>query len=118
VNLTEIRRGLTEMRSKLKEVNDRLHKNYDNILDSFDSEDGYPIKMFRFTAEAKSSLESLADKITLTETTYSNVLSFFGENSDKDNMMATIDFFGQLAEFVASYRVRPISRIFEWLFDS
>lgn len=109
VNLSDIRRDLTELRTKLKKITDALHQNYEDILENIDSDDGYPIKMFRFTAEAKSSLDALTDKVTLAETTYSNVLNFFGENADPASMMNTDEFFGNLNTFVSSYKVSTTS---------
>ena len=105
--MADTRKELTDLRTLLKTISDALYKNFEHSLDDIASDDGYPVKMFRFVSEAKSQLDALADKIMLAETAFSNVLRFYGE-SDNANVMTTNEFFGNLKEFLASYKVSPI----------
>ena len=110
MSLADTRKDLMDLRMRLKEISDALHKNFEDSLDNLASDDGYPIKMFRFVNEAKAQLESLTDKVTLAETAFSNLLRFYGEN-DQANAMTTTEFYGNLKEFLSSYKVRFVSNL-------
>lgn len=59
--------------------------------------------MFRFVREAQDALDSLSDRVTLAATSFSNVLTYFGEESTSNT--TTNEFFGNLNTFVAAYKV-------------
>lgn len=101
VNLLDVRKGLNELKEDLKKVSDDLRANFSDELDNIDSHDKYPSKMSRFLLHATGLVESLNDRFTLAETTYSSVVKKYGE----DESISTSDFFGVIATFVATYKV-------------
>lgn len=100
VNLADTRKGLTELQVKLKTVSGALERYFSDELD-IDSEDGYPTTMYRFVGQAKFQLDSLEDRVTLAESSFSALLAAFDEKSDTQ----TNEFFGHLNQFLASYKV-------------
>lgn len=100
MNLADTRKGLTELQTKLKTVSSALERYFSDELDA-DSEDGYQTTMYRFVGLAKSQLESLDDRVTLAESSFSSLLTAFDEKPDTQ----TNDFFGHLNQFLASYKV-------------
>lgn len=97
-----MRKGLGQLRVGLREVNEDLERHFAADLEDGDSEDGYAAKMFGFVGRAKSTLPALADRLTLTESAFSEVLVRY----DEDPKTSSPDFFGYLNQFLASWKVR------------
>ncbi|KAA1078030.1 hypothetical protein PGT21_027228 [Puccinia graminis f. sp. tritici] len=60
--------------------------------------------MPKFVREAGNSLAILKDKITLAQNSYTQILMYFGEETDKRKQMNSMAFFGIFKTFVPSYK--------------
>lgn len=101
VNLQEVRKGLGELRDGLKTIRHELQENFADI-ESSDPNDLYGKKMWVFVGEAGARLEDLVDEVTLADSSYGEVVRYYGED---DRNMTSIEFFGVFKTFVTSYRV-------------
>lgn len=89
------------LRVGIFEVSEELNRHFAEDLEDGDSEDGYAAKMFGFVGRAKTSLPALADRLTMTEASFSEVLVRY----DEDPKTTSPDFFGYLNQFLASWKV-------------
>jgi hypothetical protein len=89
------------LRVGLSEVSDDLNRHFAEGLEDSEAEDGYAAKMFGFVGRVKSSLPALADRLTMTEAFFSEVLVRY----DEDPKTTSPDFFGYLNQFLASWKV-------------
>ena len=101
VNLQEVRKGLGELRDGLKSMRHELQENFADI-ESSDPNDLYGKKMWQFVGEAGGRLDDLVDEVTLADSSYGEVVRYYGED---DRNMTSIEFFGVFKTFVTSYKV-------------
>ena len=102
VNLLDMRKGTTEIREGLKTLRSELQEHFSDV-DSSIPGDLFGKKMWRFVGEAKDRLDDLTDEVTLADSTFLEVMRYYGE--DEKNM-TSIEFFGIFKTFVTSYQVR------------
>jgi cytokinesis protein len=102
VNLQEVRKGLSELREGLKSIRLELQDHFADI-ESSDPNDLYGKKMWRFVGEASERLDDLVDEVTLADSSYGEVVRYYGED---DRNMTSIEFFGTFKTFVTSYKAR------------
>lgn len=102
VNLLEVRKGLGELRDGLKSIRNELQDHFADI-ESSDPNDLYGKKMWLFVGEAGERLDDLVDEVTLADSSYGEVVRYYGED---DRNMTSIEFFGIFKTFVTSYKVR------------
>jgi cytokinesis protein len=107
VNLQEVRKGLIELRDGLKSIRQELSEHFSDV-DSLPPEDRYAKKMWRFVGESSDRIEDLVDDVNLAETTFTEVVKYYGED---DKNMSSSEFYGIFKTFVTSYRVRVYSRL-------
>jgi len=101
VNLQEVRKGLGELREGLKSIRRELEEHFADI-ESSDPNDLYGKKLWMFVGEAGERLDDLVGEVTLADSSYSEVVRYYGED---DRNMTSIEFFGIFKTFVTSYRV-------------
>lgn len=101
VNLTDVRKGLGDLREGLKHLLLEL-ENHFNDPESITPRDGYPEKMWKFSAVAKGKLDGMVDRLALADASYQNTARFYGE---LDKLPSTSEFFGVFKQFLASYKV-------------
>lgn len=101
MNIDEVKKSSNVLRQGLAEVSDALNRHFASDLEDPDTEDGYAAKMFGFVGRARNMLPALADRITLADTAFSEVLVRY----DEDPKTSSPDFFGYLNQFVASWKV-------------
>ena len=106
VSLKEVRKESAKLREDLQSVSNALKEHFQDILDDPDSPDSYPRLMFRFVRNATSEVASLTDRVTLAETSFSAVVTYFGA----EESVSSEQFFGDLNTFVSSYRVSALLR--------
>lgn len=102
VNLLEIKKSLGELRMGLKGIRTELEEHFAN-LDGKTPDDRHAKKMWRFLGEATDRLADLVDDVTLAESTYTDVLKYYGED---DKNMQSSEFYGIFKTFVTSYKVK------------
>ena len=102
MNLQEVRKGLGELRDGLKSIRHELQEHFVDI-ESTDPNDLYGKKMWLFVGEAGGRLDDLVDEVTLADSSYGEVVRYYGED---DRNMTSIEFFGVFKTFVTSYKVR------------
>ncbi|TIB07010.1 hypothetical protein E3P89_04075 [Wallemia ichthyophaga] len=100
VNLTDVRKGLGDLREGLKHLLLEL-ENHFNDPESITPRDGYPEKMWKFSAVAKGKLDGMVDRLALADASYQNTARFYGE---LDKLPSTSEFFGVFKQFLASYK--------------
>jgi cytokinesis protein len=101
VSLEEVKKGLSTLRQGVIEVSDALNRHFAGDLEDTETEDGYAAKMFGFVGRAKNTLPALADRATLAETAFSEILVRY----DEDPKTSFQDFFSYLNQFVSSWKV-------------
>jgi cytokinesis protein len=89
------------LREGLKTLRDLLQEHFADV-DSAPSYDMFGKKMWRFVGEAKERLDDLLDEVRLADSTFIEVVKYYGE--DEKNMTST-EFFGIFKTFVTSYQV-------------
>lgn len=99
VNLQDVRKQLTELREGLKRIRQELA---DNFSDS-EQNDRYGKQMWSFVGKAVSQLEDLVDDVNHADSTFNEVVKYYGE--DERNMSSS-EFYGIFKTFVTSYKVR------------
>lgn len=99
VNLVDVRKGFAELRDGLKLVREELTKHFANI----DPTDRYGTQMWAFINKAKFQLDDLADEVKLAETTFSEVVSYYGEEENRN--LTSSEFFRIFKVFTTSYQV-------------
>ncbi|KAA1137923.1 hypothetical protein PGTUg99_005966 [Puccinia graminis f. sp. tritici] len=60
--------------------------------------------MPKFVREAGNKLAILKDEITLAQNSYTQILMYFGEETDERKQMNSMAFFGIFKTFVTSYK--------------
>lgn len=101
VNLQDIHRDASELRVGLKRIRQELA---DNFADT-DQADKYGRQMWNFVKKAISQLEDLTDEINLADSTFTEVVKYFGE---EDKNMSSSEFYGIFKTFVTSYKVSAL----------
>jgi len=99
VNLQDLRKGLGELRDGLKSIRKELEEHFVDPME----DDRYGKQMWAFVAKAGRQLEDLVDDVTNAETTFTDAVSFYGE---EDKNMSSSEFYGIFKTFVTSYKVR------------
>jgi cytokinesis protein len=101
VSLDESRKDWVELRTELQKIKRELENNFVDI-DSLHPDDGYARLMWPFVAEATERVDSLGDKIKLTDAEFTHVKELFAVEAQKP--CSSIEFFGIFKEFVTSYK--------------
>jgi hypothetical protein len=102
VSLLDTKKGTNEIRDGLRTLRNELQENFAELDNSSNPNDLFGKKMWRFVGEAKERLDDLIDEVTLADTTFVEVVRYYGE--DEKNMTST-EFFGIFKTFVTSYQV-------------
>ncbi|THH33008.1 hypothetical protein EUX98_g1231 [Antrodiella citrinella] len=97
VNLLDVRKTLTELREGLKRIRHELSEHFADA----EQADRYGKQMWNFIGKATSQLEDLSDDVRLADSTFSEVVKYYGE--DEKNMTSS-EFYGIFKTFVTSYR--------------
>ena len=97
-NLQDIRKDLAILREGLKKIRQELTDHFANVEPS----NQYGTKMWAFLNKATTLLEDLSDDINVAESTFSEVVQFYGED---EKSMTSSEFFGIFKAFIAYYRV-------------
>ena len=98
VNSQDIREDLGELRDGMKRIRRELNDYYTYLTLG----NGYSNQMRTFVGKATSSLEYLVDDVNHADTTFTEVVKYFGE--DEMDMTST-EFFAVFKTFVTSYKV-------------
>lgn len=98
MNLADIHKEVTELRTGLKRIRQELADNFADVAQT----DKYGRQMWNFVKKAISQLEDLTDEINLADSTFSEVIKYFGE---EDRNMSSSEFYGIFKTFVTSYKV-------------
>lgn len=64
--------------------------------------DGFSRQMWQFIGKATAKLEDLIDDVNHAETTFADVVAYYGE---EDQSLTSTEFFAIFKTFVTSYRV-------------
>jgi cytokinesis protein len=99
VNLFEVRKNLAELREGLKKIRVELNEHFAEL----ERNDRYSKQMWSFLGKATQRLEDLVDDVNTSDTTYAEVISYFGE---EDKNMSSSEFYGIFKTFITSYKVR------------
>jgi cytokinesis protein len=110
VALDENRKEWAELRTDLQKIRRELENNFVD-LDSLHPDDGYARVMWPFVAEASERVDSLGDKLKLTDAEFTHVKELFAVEAQKP--CTSVEFFGIFKEFVTSYKAS-----FGYLFPS
>ena len=97
-NLQEVRKDLANLREGLKKIRQELTDHFGNVEPS----NQYGTKMWAFLKKATALLEDLVDDINASESTFSEVARFYGED---EKSMTSSEFYGIFKTFTTSYRV-------------
>jgi cytokinesis protein len=98
VNLQDIHKDLGDLRSGLKRIRQELAEHFTDM----DQADKYGRQMWNFVGKANSQLEDLTDDVSLADSTFMEVIKYFGE---EDKNMSSSEFYGIFKTFVTSYKV-------------
>lgn len=98
VNLQDIRKGTAGLRDGLGKIKQELT---DHLAD-LDEDDRYGKQMMAFYKKAKQQLEDLEDDVRNAESTFTDAISYYGED---DKNMSSSEFYGIFKTFVTSYKV-------------
>src|ERR1700709_38313 len=82
-NTQDIRKDLGELRDGMKRIRQELNDYYTDLALG----DGYSNQMWTFVGKATSRLEYLIDDVNHADTTFTEVVKYFGE--DEKNMTST-----------------------------
>ncbi|KIJ37716.1 hypothetical protein M422DRAFT_177632 [Sphaerobolus stellatus SS14] len=100
VNLQDVRKDLHEIREGLASIRKELQEHFSDV-DALSPDDTYAKRMWRFVGEAKERVDDLVDEVNLADTTFTEVVRYYGE--DEKNMSSS-EFYGIFKTFVTSYR--------------
>lgn len=64
--------------------------------------------MWNFVGKANAQVEDLIDDVNLADTTFTEVIKYYGE---EDKNMSSSEFYGIFKTFVTSYKVRNLFRV-------
>jgi cytokinesis protein len=98
VNLQEVRKGLFELRDGLGRIRQELGEHFANM----DQDEKYGRQMWNFVSKANLQVEDLIDDVNLADTTFTDVIKYYGE---EDKNMSSSEFYGIFKTFVTSYKV-------------
>lgn len=98
VNLLDVRKTLTELREGIKRIRQELSEHFADA----EQTDRYGKQMWNFIGKATAQIEDLVDDVNLADSTFSEVVKFYGE--DEKNMTSS-EFYGIFKTFVTSYKV-------------
>ena len=98
VNLQEVRKSLGELREGLKAIRKELTENFADM----ELHDKYAKQMWQFVGRATSQLEDLVDDVNHADSTFAEVVKYYGED---DKNMNSAEFYGIFKTFVTSYKV-------------
>lgn len=99
--MTDVRKGLGDLREGLKHLISELEAHFSEP-EKINTKDGYPERMWKFSAVAKEKLDSMVDRLALADSSYQNTARFYGE---LEKLPSTSEFFGVFKQFLASYKV-------------
>lgn len=102
VNLQEVRKTLGELREGIKRIRQELTDHFSNV----EQNDRYGKQMWSFVGKASAQLEDLVDDVNAADSTYTEVVGYYGE--DEKNMTSS-EFYGVFKTFVTSYKVRSFT---------
>jgi len=97
VNLQEVRKSLSELREGIKRIRQELTDHFSNL----DPNNKYGKQMWSFLGKATAKLEDLTDDVNAAESTFTEVIGYYGE--DEKNMSSS-EFYGVFKTFVTSYK--------------
>lgn len=97
VNTQDIRKDLAELRDGLKRIRQELNDYHTDLAHN----DGFSNQMWTFVGKATSKLEYLVDDVNHAETTFTEVVKYYGE--DEKNITSP-EFFAVFKTFVTSYK--------------
>lgn len=97
VNLIDVRKGLSELREGIKTIRSELHDHFSEV----EQNDRYSKQMWNFLGKATRQLEDLVDDVNNAETTFTEVVRYFGE---EDKSLSSSEFYGIFKTFITSYR--------------
>lgn len=86
------------MRDGLKRSKQELEEHFANV----DESEKYGRQMWNFVSKAAVKLEDLVDDVNLAESTFTEVVKYYGED---DKNMSSSEFYAIFKTFVTSYRV-------------
>lgn len=98
VNLQDIHKDLSELQRGLKRIRQELSEHFTDM----DQTDKYGRQMWNFMGKANSQLLDLTDDVNLAQSTFAEVIKYFGE---EDKNMSSSEFYGIFKTFVTSYKV-------------
>ena len=98
VNLQDLRKGLLDLREGLKRIRQELGEYFADISEN----DKYGKQMWAFVSKANVQMEDLVHDVSNAESTFIDVLNFYGE---EDKNMSSSEFFAIFKTFVTSYKV-------------
>jgi Formin Homology 2 Domain len=96
VNLQELRKGLSDLRDGLKRIKGELEEYF------ADQGEKYARQMWNFVTKAKGQLEDLVEDVNLADSTFTEVIKYYGE---EDKNMSSSEFYAIFKTFVTSYKV-------------
>jgi cytokinesis protein len=99
VNLQDLRKDLADLRDGLKRIRTELGEHFSDMEHS----SKYGLQMWSFVGRASSSLEDLIDDVNEADTTFADVIKYYGE---EDKNMTSSEFYAIFKTFVSSYKVR------------
>lgn len=102
IDLLAIVKNFTELKQEVDKTRLALYNKFD--LENIGNQDGYRQRMPKFVREAVNKLAVLKDQITLAQTSYTEILRYFGEETDERKQMNSMAFFGIFKTFVTSYK--------------
>ncbi|KNZ52766.1 hypothetical protein VP01_3455g4 [Puccinia sorghi] len=101
IDLQAIVKNFKELKQEVEKTRLALYNKFD--LENVGS-DGYKQRMPKFVREAVNKLAVLKDEITLAQNSYTEILMYFGEETDERKQMNSMAFFGIFKTFVTSYK--------------
>ena len=87
MNLQEVRKNLGELREGLRKIRTELNEHFADV----EANDRYSQQMWQFSSRAASRLADLVDDVNTADTTYADVVKYFGED---DKNMNSAEFYG------------------------
>jgi len=97
VNLQDIHKDVGDLRNGLKRIRQELGEHFTDM----EQADKYGRQMWSFVGKASSQLEDLTDDVNLADSTFTEVIKYFGE---EDKNMSSSEFYGIFKTFVTSYK--------------
>lgn len=101
VNLQDVRKSLGELREGLTKIRKELTEYFTDV----EQNDRYGKQMWSFAGKASAQLEDLVDDVNHAESTFSEVVSYYGED---EKSMTSAEFYGVFKTFVTSYKVHGL----------